>query len=810
MIKLKCLIFALMAWTVSTVAYSQGFGQSDLVPEWQFHLGDDVERTTGELKSGDWSPVTVPHDWTVEQTASPDNASCTGYLPGGIGWYKTSLEIPAAQEGKRFYLYFEGVYNHSEVFVNGASVGYRPNGYVSFMYDITEQVNPGGSNEVLVRVDHSMDADSRWYTGSGIYRPVHLVVAEQMHIGLWGVYWTAEVDDESGAAVVTVETTMDNNLGQTGKVMVAQRLLDAEGALVADTNAIALVNAKSSAPSKLTLAVDIPRLWSVEDPYLYTLETTVSQDGKVIDQSSTRVGIRTLTFDPNKGFALNGEWMNIKGVCLHHDAGILGAAVPKEVWRERLLILKEIGCNGIRMSHNPHLPVLYDLCDEMGFLVMDEAFDEWEYEKKKWIEGWNRGTPGFQGAASFFEAWGERDLASMVKRDRNHPSIIMWSIGNEVDYPNDPYTHPILNRDGIDQPHESGEKNEQPPAERLGVLAKRLAAVVRGIDRSRPVTAALAGAVMSNETDYPGALDVVGYNYTESRYQMDHEKYPERVLYGSETRHDLGAWNAVVNNEFIFAQFIWTGFDYLGEAGAWPSRGFTSGMVDLANNIKPRGYFRRALWSTKPVAYVGTSVVRTGGRNSNRVSADAGKSWNYEEGQNIRVVCYTNGDEAELFLNGEEVGERKPMDESSRIISWDIPYLPGELKVVAYQDGEAVASDSVKTAGEPKTVKASLANDTLESEYDVAIIPVTVVDADGVLARQAENEVVCTVSGPGKLLGLENATNDASETLRDNKAAVNSGSLTAYVQATADSGTVEVSFTSPDLEPVTLRLTIGE
>lgn len=809
MYSLKGVLCVLIACAFSRSIHAQGFGRSELIHEWQFHLGDDANGKTGELKTGDWRPVIVPHDWSVELPPSPDKASCQGYLPGGIGWYRTTLEIPASQQGKRLYLYFEGVYNHSEVFVNGASVGYQPNGYVSFMYDVTEQVKPGGLNEVLVRVDHSDDADSRWYTGSGIYRPVHLVVAEQMHIGRWGVYWTAELD-ESGAAIVTVETTVENSLGRTGKVMVAQKLLDADGVLVADTNAALTVNAKSSAPSKLLLGVENPRLWNVDKPYLYTLDTTVSQDGKVIDQSTTRVGIRTLTFDPDQGFALNGEWMKIKGVCVHHDAGVLGAAVPKEVWRKRLEILKEIGCNGIRMSHNPHLPALYDLCDEMGFLVMDEAFDEWEYEKKKWIKGWNRGKPGFQGPADFFEEWGERDLASVVKRDRNHPSVIMWSIGNEVDYPNDPYTHPILNKNGIDQPHVSGEMSEQPPAERLGVLAKRLAAVVRSMDRSRPVTAALAGAVMSNETDYPGALDVVGYNYTENRYQMDHEKYPERVLYGSETRHNLGAWNAVTDNEFIFGQFIWTGFDYLGEAGAWPSRGFTSGMVDMAHNLNPRGYFRRALWSTEPVAYVGTHVVRTGGRFANRASADAGQSWNYEEGQNIRVVCYTNGDEAELLLNGNVSGERKSMDERSRIIYWDVPYQPGELTVVAYQDDEEVATDSIMTAGEPKTVKATMKEQVLGGEYDIAIIPVTVVDAAGVLARQADNEVVCTVSGPGKLLGLENATNDVLENLRDNTAAVNRGRLTAYVQATADSGTIEVSFTSPELEPATLLLRIGK
>ncbi|MBN2685354.1 MAG: DUF4982 domain-containing protein [Pontiellaceae bacterium] len=783
----------------------QGFGRSKLVRDWQFHLGDDVDAASGELSSGAWQSVAVPHDWSVEQEASPDKASCTGYLPGGIGWYKTSLDIPAAQQGKRFYLYFEGVYNRSEVFVNGASVGRRPNGYVSFMYDVTEQLKPGEKNDVYVRVDHSLDADSRWYTGSGIYRPVHLIVAEPVHIGLWGVYWVAD-RNKDGTASVGVETTLENHQAADAEVVVSHRLLDADGATVAEGSKALEVAPHGDAAVQQEFQVTKPKLWSVESPYLYTLETTVTQNGKTIDRSSARVGIRSLTFDADKGFALNGMWMKVKGVCLHHDAGVLGAAVPKEVWRARLLQLKEIGCNAIRMSHNPQATALYDLCDELGFLVMDEAFDEWEYPKKKWIKGWNQGDPGFQGSADFFEEWAERDVAAMVKRDRTHPSIIMWSIGNEVDYPNDPYSHPILDDEGIGQQHQAGYQKDHPSAERLGDIAKKLAAVVRGLDRSRPVTAALAGAVMSNETEYPGALDIVGYNYTENRYQMDHEKYPERVLFGSETRHDLAAWKSVADNDFIFGQFIWTGFDYLGEAGAWPSRGFTTGMVDLANTIKPRGYFRRALWSTKPVAYVGTSVSR--GRNSTRVSMDSEKLWNYREGQNIRVVCYTNGDEAELFLNGERVGERKPYDADTAIIYWDIPYTPGELKVVAYKDGKKVAEDSVKTAGEPKALRAEAAEKTLRGRDGVAVIEVSIVDAEGVLARQARNEIVCNVSGAGKLLGLENASNNVAENFRDNRAAALRGRLLAYVQTTADAGEVTVSFSAEGLEPTTLKLGI--
>ena len=293
------------------------------------------------------------------------------------------------------------------------------------------------------------------------------------------------------------------------------------------------------------LDVKQPDLWSVENPNLYQLKTTVYKGKELIDKTVTNVGIRTLRFDADKGFFLNGKSMKVRGVCLHHDAGVLGSAVPKEVWRYRLITLKSLGCNAIRTSHNPQAPEFYDLCDELGLLIMDEAFDEWEFPKKKWIEGWNVGKPGFEGYSEYFNIWGETDLQDMILRDRDHPSVFMWSIGNEVDYPNDPYSLPILDKEGIGQQYTHGYLPDHPNAKRLGGIAKRLAAVVRKNDLSRPVTAALAGPVMSNETDYPGTLDVVGYNYTESRYAEDHAAYPKRVFYGSETSQSMGSWKVV-------------------------------------------------------------------------------------------------------------------------------------------------------------------------------------------------------------------------------------------------------------------------
>lgn len=800
---LKIFLFILCGFQINFL-HAQGFGKSKLITDWKFNLGDIKLGGIESLDDSKWQDVQVPHDWSVKLSASPAHSSCTGYLPGGIGWYRTKIEIPSSA-GKRYYLYFEGVYKKSEVYINGSWLGKQYDGYTSFMYDITPYIRSGKENVVAVRVDHSEDADSRWYTGSGIYRNVHLVEANNTHIDLWGVYYTAEVLNES-KALINVETKIKKHSGSIADLKVVHELFDAKGSLVASTEKKLSANHLDSETINQKLSVKNPKLWGIDSPDLYLLKTTVSENGAVVDESSVNVGIRSLKFDPDKGFALNNKWMKIKGVCLHHDAGVLGSAVPKEVWHERVLRLKEIGCNAIRMSHNPQSTELYDICDEMGMLVMDEAFDEWEYPKKKWIVGWNEGEPGFQGAAEYFREHGKETLKTMVYRDRNHPSVIMWSVGNEVDYPNDPYTHPILDKEGIGQFHVAGYQRNQPDANRLGVIATELAGIVRGIDQSRPVTAALAGPVMSNETAYPGALDVVGYNYTESRYKMDHEKYPKRILYGSENRHDIEAWKATRDNDFIFGQFLWTGADYLGEGASWPSRGFTTGLLDLANNIKPLGYFRQSLWSDKPMVFVGTFQKSTG--SSNR-QMGLEKIWNYKKDQPIRVISYTNCDEIELYLNDKVVGERQKYNSETGVNFWDVAFEPGVLKVVAYKNNMKVAEDKLTTSGSPSIIKCNAENTILSGKNKVALIQLTITDKDGNLASLADNEIKCTITGPGKLLGLENASYDASENFNDNVHRCKNGKLLAYIQATENSGEITVEFESPYLESGRQAIKIG-
>ena len=457
-----------------------------------------------------------------------------------------------------------------------------------------------------------------------------------------------------------------------------------------------------------------------------------------------------------------------------------------------------MGCNAIRMSHNPQAPVVYDLCDELGILVMDEAFDEWEFAKKKWIEGWNKGTPGFEGSYSYFAEWGERDLADMVQRDRNHASIIMWSIVNEVDYPNDPYSHPILDHANINQPVQGGYLPDHPKAERLGKIATRLAAIVHNLDTSRPVTAALAGVVMSNETDYPSALDITGYNYTEDRYAMDHAKYPKRVIFGSETGQSMESWKAVRDNDYIFGQFLWTGIDYLGESDPWPSRGFYSGFLDFGGFLKPRGHFRQALWSSKPVAYIGTYPQP---QNKHNLSIDAWPVWNYEEGQMIRVVCYTNAAKAHLMLNGKLVGDIKPQDDNSGVIYWDIPYQAGKLEVIGMdKNDKQTCNYALQSSGRPYAITVQSDLTAVKKDRGVAQVVIQVVDKDGIPVMNSEDEVTCTIEGPAKLLGLESSNNTDMGNYRDNIQRVYHGRLLTYVQATGKEGKVNLTFTAPWLK----------
>lgn len=609
----------------------------ELKENWRFHLGECEEAWYKGYDDSSWRQVMVPHDWSVEAPFSKTFSSGTGYLQGGIGWYRTRFFLPEEYRGKKIRICFDGVYKNSRVFCNSYYLGKRPNGYISFSYDISDMVVFGQQeNEISVKVVHEDLADSRWFTGSGVTRKVTLLIQEPVNPTEYGctfrteqIVWADQSLDEMSAAhdSVSKEGNLDAASGAAeyqaacARVMVTHEpvnesrewvnlsvktvLLGAQGDVAAE-----LVGETSLEPGekgKLVLLgnVENPLLWSPETPNLYRMQSRYCVNGgEAYLVHEEKVGIRSIAFVPDKGFFLNGRNRKIKGVCVHHDGGCLGAAMKAEVWQRRLALLKACGCNAIRCSHNPHMPELYGLCDAMGFLVMDEAFDEWENPKNKWSTGHNVYPPKHQGYYEDFPAWHDADLRAMVRRDRNHPSVILWSIGNEIDYPNDPYCHPMFetmtgNNDANKPEAERRFDSDKPNMERLSVLAAELAGIVREEDGSRPVTVAAAFPELSSRLGFFDALSVVGYNYKEHLYEEDHQRFPEKTFLGSENSHSDEAWQAVVQHPYICGQFLWTGIDYLGEAKGWPVHGSPAGILTTAGFPKP-GYDRRkAMWQEK-------------------------------------------------------------------------------------------------------------------------------------------------------------------------------------------------------------------
>ena len=783
-------LLALLIAPALSEAQSVGFGKQTLFNSgWQFALHDDASYKDRRCDTGRMKDVSLPHDWSVEGTPSKDLSSCTGYLPGGVGWYRKVFKTSELGKAETYGICFEGIYNRSEVYLNGHLLGMRPNGYVSMLYDMTPYLNKKGENVLAVRVDHSRSADSRYYTGSGIYRDVWLVTAPKTRLAQWGL--TYELRSFSGNDAEMTVISGITRISEKGYALRAE-LRDAAGKVVATTEERSL-DVGCDTVQRFSMHVKDAKRWSLDAPYLYTLTSVLTRNGKETCRGSVRAGLREIRFDADKGFFLNGRNMKMKGVCLHHDFGVLGAAVPRDVWKRRLQNLKDLGVNAVRTSHNLESPAFYDLCDELGLLVMDEAFDEWEYPKRKWLEGWNVGTPGYQGTYDYFNDWSSRDIADMVLRDRAHPSVVMWSVGNEVDYPNDPYSHPVLNGNDIQQPMYGGYDPGRPNAERIGKIGKRLAEVIRGIDRSRPVTGALAGVVMSNETDYPAALDIVGYNYTENRYDMDHGKYPERVIYGSENGQGFGAWKDCRDREFIFGQFLWTGADYLGESLAWPSRGMGTGLLDFCSLPKPRGRFREALWSDKPVTYIGTYPI-SDDRKHESPSIDAVDDWNYQDGQTIRVCCYTNAVAARLLLDGTVVGERKPYNDNTGIIFWDIPYRQGELRAEGLDnEGRVVSHYVIPVLGDVVDIRTTPDKAVLRHKGDVAHVLIEAFDTNGNVVTSCSKDVSVAVGKGLRLLGVESGNNGDMISPKSTHRNMHRGRLLAYVQSTADNVAVEVN-----------------
>ncbi len=765
---------------------------------WRFHRGDAGSAMTPETDDTNWQPVNVPHDWSSEGPFSPDYGSGNGFAPAGVGWYRKHFTLPRSFRDKRVAVEFDGVYDHAEVWINGHFVGGRPYGYSSFECVLTPLLKFGAGDNVLsVRVDHSRFADSRWYTGSGIYRHVRLRLTDKLRIGHWGVFVTTP-EVSLDAATVRVETNIENGSEDAGSFFLQTEVVDPDGRVAGS-----LVTPSSVASgTNLTLVQQItvarPQLWSPAAPALYALKSRLNIGSNVVDEITTPFGIRTLRFDANKGFFLNGTSMKLKGVCLHHDAGCLGTAVPEKVLERRLRLLQELGVNAIRTSHNPPAPELLDLCDRLGLLVKDEAFDEFTPAKNKWVTGWNKGQPSRFGYAELFDQWSVTDVQDLVRRDRNHPSVILWSIGNEIDYANDPFSHPVLGAE-----YRPG----NPPAQDIVACVRPLIAAVKQLDATRPVTMALANVGMSDAVGLGELLDVVGYNYQEARYPGDHAKFPNRILFGSENGHQLANWTTVRDNDYVAGQFLWTGIDYLGEAGQWPNRANGAGLLDLCGFKKPNAWFRQSLWSRRPMVYLCASASGGGGVWRGR-GARAQEHWNWSSNSMVTVRCYTTCPEVMLTLNDRSLGLKRLADAAEGALDWQVPFEPGVLKAVGRGNGSAECEFTLQTAGPAHRIE--LRSDAAELDADgrdICHLEFRIVDAQGVRVPDATAEVTFSVDGPADLIGIENGDLNSPATGKQSSRNAYHGRGLAFIQSKTASGGITVRATSPGLTSASAALT---
>lgn len=772
----------------------------------KFHLGDEPDAWQAWYRDDDWEEVLLPHDWSVHMPFSRENSSGTGYLSGGIGWYRIHIAPKSEWAGKQISVTFDGVYKNSRVWCNSYYLGERPNGYISFTYDVTDFFKYDSDNVICVYVDRREIADSRWFTGSGILGKVSINIEEALHPCTYGIFFsTPEADEEK--AVWKINAKWVNKSEEDLQAVALYELWDKEGVLACSVDSPMEILSGEEKNFEAEAVINAPKLWSPDEPYLYTLRASVKINGSSYAVYSEKVGIRTFSFDPDKGFFLNGKPEVFKGVCLHHDAGVLGGAVPPAVWYMRLKKLKDMGCNAIRMSHNPHVPELYSLCDSLGFMVMDEAFDEWEGPKNKWSTGHNVYPPKHQGYYVNFNTWGKQDLTDMILRDRNHPSVIMWSTGNEIDYPNDPYCNESFatatgNNDANKPAQERMYNPLRPDAKRLKKLAAMLTKVAKEADETHPVTLAASFPELSCKVGFIDSLDVVGFNYREYLYKEHHEAYPDKPFLGSENGHGYKEWRAVTDNEYISGQFLWTGIDYLGEAKGWPVHGAGSGLLTLAGVEKTGFYRRKSFWSKEPMVHMATikasdsCVTAWGQKFDNAVSCEfssVSESWNYADGEKVVVKCYTNLPKVKLLINDREAGVYE-REENADCILADVTYEAGVIKAEAYDSaGIKKAEDVLCTTG--KAVRAEI-RATAVSKAELPLLQAAdtgcpdafrnLVKFDIVLKDEAGNrvydddrELEVVIKG-GVLLGLENGDLADVTPYAFNKRSTYKGTLTVF------------------------------
>ena len=761
--------------------------------DWRFQLGDVPKGQDVDLNDSQWRRLDLPHDWSIEGEFSEDAPSGTGggALPGGIGWYRKSFTVPLTAKGKSIFVEFDGVYRNSEVWINGHYLGKRPYGYSSFAYELTPHlIYGGGPNVIAVKVDSSQQPNSRWYSGSGIYRNVWLTTLDPVHIEHWGTYVTTpEVSSES--ATVVIKTQVQN--GSKNPVNLTTIIQDANGRDVTRSTEKGV-----HATVSQTLKVPAPVLWSDERPYLYKVVSQLDQGGKIVDRYETPLGIRTFKFDVEKGFFLNGKPLKIRGVCNHHDLGSLGAAVNTRAIERQLEMLKAMGVNGIRTSHNPPAPELLDLTDRMGFIVMDEAFDVWKIQKTKYDYHLD------------WDEWHKRDLEDMVLRDRNHPSIFIWSIGNEV----------------------MEQWNDNPAG---GTITRELTAIVRNLDRTRPITSATNGVSRNNKVIMEGDLDLVGTNYHHAQLPEFAKMFPGRPIIGAETNSSLHMrgsytmpsdeirrwprkdedilklgptyecsaydnstapwgsaheeqWKLVKSHDFFSGMYIWTGWDYIGEPTPfpWPAVSSYFGIIDLAGFPKDPFYFYQSEWTNTPVLHVFPH-------------------WNWKAGETVDVVAYyNNADEVELFLNDRSQGTKRKEGDDMHVF-WRLKFEPGVLKAVSRRNGRTVLTREVRTAAQASQMILVPDRKTINADgVDLSFVTVKVVDRNGTLVPLADNLIRFEVSGDGSIAGVDNGNQISHESFKGKQRKAFHGMALVIVQSKQKAGRIYLRATGQNLAPATV------
>ena len=742
--------------------------------DWRFKLGDFAGAEKAAFDDAAWRSLDVPHDWGVEGPFDSLNPAggAGAFLPAGVGWYRRHFALPADFAGRRVFVEFDGVMANSDVWINDAHLGRRPFGYVGFRYEITQHLKLGdqGPNVLAVRVNNADQPASRWYTGSGIYRHVRLIVVNPVHLDQGGLF-VSTPKAATDQAVVRVRSVVVNQSDAECEATVQVELLDDRGRSVgAAESAPQKIAARKTAGFQEDLAVSSPQLWDLDHPKLYVAVCRVRAAGATVDDARTAFGIRDAHFEAATGFWLNGRNIKVKGVCLHADGSAFGAAVPLGVWERRLEILRGLGVNAIRTAHNPPDPGFLDLCDRMGFLVMDEMFDCWTVAK-------NIGDYHL-----YFDDWSKTDARDTVRRDRNHPSIILYSAGNEI--------------------------HDTPNAELSKGILAGLVAVFHENDPTRPVTQALLRPNATHDYDdgLADLLDVIGTNYRDSELLAAHAARPSRIIIGTENHHDRAAWLAVRDNAPYSGQFLWAGIDYLGEAPIWPLVSSNSGLIDRTGSPHPQALERQSWWSADPVVHIVRRVHAATARGTD--GGAAAPALNYRlrppevfvdwtpantlpHDENVEV--YSNAEQVELLLNGKSFGSKPlPADASPRV--WTVPYAAGILRAVASNQGAVVVTDELRTAGKPARIILESDRTSLPLSYDsVATVAATVVDINGVVVPDAANLIRFMVAGPGVIAAVDSGDHRSHEPFHATQRLAYQGRCVAFVKASASSGQITLS-----------------